>query len=117
MKRKAVEGQVSDNFMTFHVSLPSGRRDTVAVSQSGTVADLKTAAQESLGRRFLRLAAPDGHLLDHSLRLAELQDGDSLTAIAQQPKLAATKFAFALWYIGADRIVTWGNPNFGGDSS
>ena len=54
MKRKAADGQVtqvSENFIKFDVSLPSGRRETVAVSQCGTVADLKTAAQESLGQR------------------------------------------------------------------
>ena len=118
MKHKAADGQVtqvSENFIKFDVSLPSGRRETVAVSQCGTVADLKTAAQESLGQRFLRLAAPDGHIFDpaDSLRLSGLQDGDSLTAVAQQPKLAATRFAFALWYIGAHTVVTWGNEAAG----
>eukprot|EP00435_Cladocopium_sp_Y103_P039787 s2235_g10.t1 len=111
--------EVSDSFMKFEVSLPSGRRETVAVSEIGTVADLKTAAQESLGRRFLRLAAPDGRLFDptESLRLSGFQDGESLTAVAQQPKLAATMFAFALWCTGADRVVTWGDQHKGGDSS
>ena len=119
MKRKAVDALVADRFMKFDVSLPSGRRETVKVSQFGTVADLKTAAQESLGRRFLRLAAPDGHLLDpaDSLRLSGFQDGDHLTAVAQPPKIAATWFAFALWCVGADKVVTWGNPAYGGDSS
>ena len=119
MKRKAVDGQVSDSFIKFDVSLPSGRCETVAVSQIGTVTDLKIAAQESLGRRFLRLAAPDGRIFDpaESLRLSGLQDGESLTAVAQQPKLAATGHAFALWCIGADRVVTWGTPERGGDSS
>eukprot|EP00435_Cladocopium_sp_Y103_P063391 s3_g25.t1 len=116
MKRKAVDGQVSDSFIKFDVTLPSGQRETVAVSQFGTVADLKIAAQESLGRGFLRLAAPDGRLFDpaESLRLSGLEDGGSLTAVAQQPKLAATWSAFAL---GSDRVVTWGNPPYGGDSS
>ena len=118
MKRKAVDALVADRFMKFDVSLPSGRRETVAVLRIGTVADLKAAAQESLGRRFLRLAAPHGRLLDpaESLRLSGLQDGESLTAVAQQPKLAATWFAFALWCIGADRVITWGDQDKGGDS-
>ena len=64
MTRETVNGQVSDSFIKFDVSLPSGRRETVAVSRIGTVADLKTAAQESLGQRFLKLAAPDGRLFD-----------------------------------------------------
>ena len=90
------------------VSLPSGRCETVTASQSGIIADLTKAAQLSLGRPFLRLAAPDGRLLDptKSLWLSGLQDGDSLTAVAQQPKIAATRRAFALWCVGGDRIVT-----------
>ena len=108
--------------MNFTVSLPSGRCKAVAVPQAGTVADLKIAAQQSLGQRFLRLATPDRHLLHpaNSLRLAAilsgLQDGDSLAAVAQQPQVAATWHAFALWCVGADRIVTWGDPHHGGDS-
>eukprot|EP00435_Cladocopium_sp_Y103_P050433 s362_g15.t1 len=92
---------------------------TMQVSHSGKIADLKTAAQESLGRRFLRLAAPDGRLLDpaNSLQHSGLQDGDSLTAVAQQPKLAAARPAFAFWCVGADRVVTWGDQSRGGDSS
>eukprot|EP00435_Cladocopium_sp_Y103_P005670 s596_g1.t2 len=104
---------------TSRVSLPSGRGETVAVSQCGTIAELKVAAQQSFGQRFLRLAAPDGHLLDltESIHLSGLQEGDSLTAIAQQPKIAATSQAFALSCVGGDRIVTWGHPDRGGDSS
>ena len=47
---------------------------------------------------FLKLAAPDGRLLDPtiSLRFSGLQGGDSLTAVAQQPKIVATWNAFAL---------------------
>ena len=39
----------------------------------------------------------DGRLLNptDSLRLSGLQDGNSLTAVAQQPKIAATRDAFA----------------------
>ena len=72
------------------VSLPSGRCETVAVSQSGNVADLKIAAERLLGQRFLRLAEAEGRLLDptESLQLYGLQDGDSIAAIAQQPKIA-----------------------------
>jgi len=83
--------------MTLEVSLPSGRCATVSVLESGTVADLKIAAQKSLVQGFLRLAAPDGRLLDPTkpLRLSGLQAGDRLIAVAQQPKIAATWRAFA----------------------
>ena len=46
MKRKAVDGQVADIFIKLDVSLPSGRCETVAVSENGTIADLKIAAQQ-----------------------------------------------------------------------
>ena len=41
------------------------------------------------------------------LQSSGLQDGDSITAVAQ-PKIAATRFAFAVWCVGGDRIATWG---------
>ena len=114
-----MSGQAADSSIKLKFSLPSGRCETVSVLQSSTIADLKTAAQQSFGQRFLRLAAPDGRLFDpkDSLRLSGFQDGDSLAVVAQQPKVAATGGAFALWCVGVDRIVTWGFPHFGGESS
>eukprot|EP00435_Cladocopium_sp_Y103_P017862 s3160_g4.t1 len=105
--------------MEFQVSLPSGRREIVWVLDSGTVADLKIAAEQSLGQPFLRLATAEGHLLDptESLQLSGLQNGDMLTVVAQQPKIAATRKAFAMWCVGGNGIVTWGDPIDGGDSS
>ena len=52
--------QMADFPIDLEVSLPSARCETLAVSLSGTVADLKLAAQKSLRQPFLRLAAPDG---------------------------------------------------------
>ena len=94
-------------FIRLQVSLPSGRCETVVVSQFGTVADLKLAAHRSFGQGFLRLAASDGCLLDlaDSLELCGFQNGDSLTAVALQPKVAATWSAFALWCLGGDRVI------------
>ena len=115
MKRKAESFQEAESSIKLEVSLPSGRCATVSVLESGTVADLKIAAQRSLEQRFLRLATADGRLLDptDSLHLSGLRDGDSIAAVAQQPKLAARMHAFALWCIGG-RIVTWGHPDCGG---
>ena len=59
MKRKAESVEKAESSMTLEVSLPSGRCATVSVLESGTVADLKIAAQKSLVQGFLRLAAPD----------------------------------------------------------
>ena len=119
MKRKAGSRGVAVNSIKLEVSLPSGRCGTVSVLESGTIGDVKIAAQQSLGQPFLRLATANGRLVDptDSVRLSGLEDGDSLTAVAQQPKIAATGGAFALWCVRGHRIVTWGNPAFGGDSS
>eukprot|EP00438_Fugacium_kawagutii_P014435 Skav225775 [mRNA] locus=scaffold1577:69193:77606:+ [translate_table: standard] len=106
--------------LKLRTSLLSGRCETISVSQSGTVGDLKKAVHESLGRRFLRLAAPDGRLLDdptEPLALLGLRDGDEITAIAQQPKVATTEQAFALWCGAGHQVVCWGNPAYAGDSS
>eukprot|EP00435_Cladocopium_sp_Y103_P038043 s2336_g10.t1 len=105
-------------FRIYHqVSLPSGRCATVSAPLRSRVLDLKLAAQQSLEHGFLKLAGPDGHLLDvaESLQSA-LQDGDTITAVAQKPKIVATLRAFALWCPG-EKVVTWGHRNFGADSS
>ena len=60
MESSSESGQVADDSIEVVVSLPSGRCEAVAAQQSGTIADLKVAAQQSLGQGFLRLATPDG---------------------------------------------------------
>ena len=98
--------------------MPSGRSAAVSLLPGDTVGDLKVAAQRSLGQGFLRLAR-DGRLLnpEESLQSSGLQDGDCISAVAQQVKIAATRRAFALWCVGGDKIVTWGDPRYGGDST
>ena len=105
--------------LTCSVSLPSGHCEDVVVAMNGTVGDLKMAVQRSLGRPFLRLAAADGRILNptESLQSAGVENGSCIAAIAQQPKIAATQRAFALWCAGGDRIVTWGKSDSGGDST
>eukprot|EP00435_Cladocopium_sp_Y103_P036266 s632_g9.t1 len=102
------------------VALPSGKTQSLEVPLSSSVGDLKKLAQKSLGQQFLQLVTAAGLPLDpiKSLEAAGVRDGgDNLTALAQQPKMAATEKAFALWCCGGFRIVTWGNPRCGGDSS
>lgn len=36
-------------------------------------------------------------------------DGDLLTAIAGQVRMASSASAFALWCSGGDKVITWGN--------
>ncbi|CAJ1449302.1 unnamed protein product [Effrenium voratum] len=106
-----------DGLLRFHVSLPSGRCEVVSLSSGSTIGDLKLAAQQALARGFLRLAGPDGRVLElgDTVEGAGLGDGDSITAVAWRTRLAATQRAFALWGVGSDS-VTWGPGIFGGDS-
>ena len=60
--------------------------------------------------------AADHHALDPtvSLQAAGLEDGDHLTAVVLEAKLAATGRTFALFCSGGDRVVTWGLEVGGG---
>ena len=58
---------MADFPIKLEVSLPSGCCETVTVLPSGTIADLKVAAQQSFGQRFLRLAAADGNRIQQAL--------------------------------------------------
>ena len=104
-----------------NVALPSGKRKHLAVPESSKVRDLQVLAQESFGLRFLRLVNVQGQAFKDptkTLQTVGIEEGSDLTAVAQEErKLSATAEAFALWYRGAHRIITWGNPVFGGNSS
>ena len=120
MDSRPLSGHAAHSPIKLEVSLPSGWCETGAVQQLSSIDCLKIAAQQSLGQRFLRLVAPNGRPLDQAdcIWFSGLQDGDCLTAFAQQPKIAAARCsAFALWCVGGDRIVTRGDPHYGGDSS
>ena len=101
------------------VALPSGCSEKLSIPQSSKVEDLRLLAQKTFQRGFLRLVAADHHSLDPtvSLQAAGLESSNHLTAIVLEAKLAATSTAFALYYSGGDRVVTWGKPDSGGDSS
>ena len=78
--------------LQFTVALPSGQSETFSLPQSSKVGDLRVLAQKSFQRGFLRLVAADHSVVDptKSLPAAGLEDGDHLTAIAVEAKLAAT---------------------------
>ena len=106
------------------VALPSGCSEEFSIAQSSKVGDLRVLAQKSFQRGFLRLVAADHHALDPtvSLQAAGLEDGDHLTAIVLEAKLAATgrtlRFALEVSELshgailhcfaaaGGDRVVT-----------
>ena len=103
-----------------YVALPNGHAKLLALLPSATVQDVKKMAKQALGKKFLRLITANGRVLDkfeQTIEEAEIEDGEYLTALVQQPLLAATHNAFALWCHGDSSVVTWGDEFFGGDSS
>ena len=101
------------------VALPSGCSQKFSIPQSSKVGDLRALAQKSCQRGFLGLVAADHSVMDPTLSLqaAGLEDGDRLTAAVTEAKLVVTATTFALFCWGGDRVVTWGQEYFGGDSS
>ena len=101
--------------MQVNVHLPSGSGCSISLSPETPVSELKAAAQRHFQRRFLKLTA-SGRPLDLTASLSQvgLRDGDVVDALAQQVKLAATDSAFALHAQGGE-VVTWGQPECGGD--
>jgi len=89
------------------VALPSGQGETFSLESSCKVGDLRALAQNLLRRGFLRLVAADHSVVDPTLSLqaAGLEDGDHLTAIAVEPKLAKTHGVFALFFSGGNRLL------------
>eukprot|EP00435_Cladocopium_sp_Y103_P015127 s596_g3.t1 len=134
MESKQVSGQGAHGSIELEVSLPSGRCETVVVSRSGTIVVLKVAiclkeevltpwqcffqSNSYFGARFPEVCCP-WHLLDltEPVQLSGLRGGDSIIAVAQLPEIAAVRYAFSLWCVGGGSIVTWGDPDSGGDSS
>ena len=103
-----------------NVAFPSGRGERLLIPESSNVGNLRTLAQETFGQGFLKLVTAKGVVLTdatESLQAAGLEDGDHVTALAVEPILAASGGAFALCIHGGDRVVTWGRPAEGGDSS
>ena len=96
--------------------LPSGDGFSIAVSPAMLVKELQAAAGQHFQRRLTLIAK--GQQLDLTLTLsaAGLRDGDVVAAAVQLGKVAASDAAFA-WYAHGDEVVTWGDPERGGDSS
>ena len=103
-----------------NVVLPNGHAELLTLLPSSTVQDVRTQAQQALGKKHLRLVTAENRVLDNleqTIEEAEIEDGECLTALVLQPQLAATTGAFALWCHGDSAVVTWGNARCGGDSS
>ena len=69
------------------LSLPSVRLSVPQSALQSSKVDLKTLAQESVGKHFLRLVTSHGCNLNdplETLQAAGLQDGDQVTALVGQ---------------------------------
>ena len=96
------------------VALPSGQAETFSLERSSKVGDLRVLAQKSFQTWLLETCGCQTiawWILQWSLQAAGLEDGDHLTAIALEAKVAATDRAFALFCPGGGKVVTWGDPN------
>ena len=111
---------LSAAMLQVYVALPSGKWKNFSIAESSKIGDLKRLVQKSIEKGFLKLITAESNVLadpNQSLQAAGLQEGEHLTAVVQQAKMAATWRALAMWCCGGDRIVTWGNPDHGGDST
>jgi hypothetical protein len=89
-----------------NISFPSGSGENLQLPERSNVGDLKILAQKSLRQGFLKLITAEGHVLTNpeiSLQAAGVQEGEHLTVVAQQTKVAHTGQAFALWCSGGDQ--------------
>ena len=117
---KSEEDRSTARMLQVNVALPNGHAELLSLLPSCTVQDLRTAAQQALGKNWLRLITSENRVLvnpEETLEEAEIEDGECLTALVLPPQLAATASAFALWCHGYSGIVTWGDARKGGDRS
>ena len=119
---KSLQDRMSE--ITLNVALPNGHAELLRFLPSSTVQDVRTKAQQTFGKKYLKLITAKNRVLvdfEQTLEEAEIEDRECLTALVLQPKLAATRAptggAFALWCHGDSTIVTWGDADCGGDSS
>ena len=106
--------------LKINVALPNGHAELLTLLPSSTVQDVRTEAQRAFGKKYLRLITAKNGLLgdpNKTLEEAGIEDGECLTALVLQPQLAATCSAFALFCQGGSEIITWGDAEYGGDSS
>ncbi len=92
-----------------NVALLNGHAELFTFLPSSTVQDVRIKAQRAFGQKCLRLITSKKRVLvdfEQTLEEAEIEDGECLTALVLQPKLAATRSAFALWCHGGSSLVT-----------
>ena len=89
-----------------NVALPNGHAELLTLLPSSTVQDVRTKAQRTFGKKYLRLITAKNRVLDPDKTLEEagVENGECLTALVLLPQLAATKRAFAF-------VLSWRQQN------
>ena len=104
------------------VHLLSGKRAAVEVEAGASAESLKRRAQSALSASRGRLLNSSGEVLERAQTVteAQLRSGDVLTLHVNQVQLKAIRnghsAAFAA-LLGDGSVVTWGDADYGGDSS
>ena len=96
--------------------LPSGKQQTVTLAVSAKVHELKEILQRCFDQQFLVILDARGAVLQVDDMIPSAASAHCVTCVARFPCLASTWKAFALWCHN-DRVVTWGHPADGSDSS
>ena len=101
------------------VGLISGRKVTVQAALDETVGTLKCRAQIALGVRTGRLLDSSGSVVEGfvAIKKARVQNGDSLTLLCTDRVQVQASFGAFAAILDDGSVVTWGNADFGADSS
>ena len=108
------------SMLKINVALPNGHAELLTLLPSSTLQELKTAAQQAFGKKYLKRITAKNQVLvnfEQTIEEAEIEDGECLTALVLQPQLAATKGvqqiqstlgAFAA-ILADGSVITWGD--------
>ena len=119
--------RISGASFTFHlvalaidvdVTLISGQSVSLKADLTASVQSLAERARRALGVGRGRLSTSSGSVLDGDMQLgaANLQTGDCLTLQVGTMRIVGNTTSFAA-ILGDGFVVTWGDEDFGGDST
>eukprot|EP00439_Symbiodinium_sp_Y106_P033664 s700_g4.t1 len=105
--------------ITLHVSLLSGHETSLSAEPETRVEELRRKVQLELDIGPCRLVAA-GEVLQPRATLSEqkLTDGMQIVAVIRQPEIVSTRRSTSMALLTGDgSVLTWGDPERGGDCS